>query len=66
MHIATEEQQKLAGAIFAKFKEYAPDFAGLASPEDAVRDVLVVVNKASLADGYGGAFLSHFGNKQWL
>jgi hypothetical protein len=50
----------------AKFVAYSPDFTGPATPEESVKAVLAVVEKASLANGDGGAFLSHFGNKQWL
>lgn len=49
-----------------KFFAYAPDMKGHATPEEAVRDVLKVAENASLANGDGGAFLSHFGNKQWI
>jgi len=63
---ATEEQQKSLGVLFSKFQKYAPGFSGPAPVEESVKDVLAVVNKASLEDGYGGTYLSHFGNKQWL
>jgi hypothetical protein len=53
-------------ALFQKFKEYAPDLKGPATPESSVKDVMSVFEKASVAGGDGGAFLSHFGNKQWL
>lgn len=54
--------QKMAGA----FAQYAPDFKGPATPESSVKDVLSVINKSSVANGDGGSFVSHFGNKQWL
>lgn len=50
----------------AKFAGYAPHFKGPDKPEDAVKSILKVAENASLANGDGGAFLSHFGNKQWL
>jgi hypothetical protein len=62
----SEEVQQKAVAMFAKLKAYAPDFNGPSSPEDAVKDVLAVVEKASIENGHAGAFVSHKGNKQWL
>jgi hypothetical protein len=49
-----------------KFKAYAPHFEGPASPDEAAKDVLSVVEKATLRNGNAGAYVSHFGNKQWL
>lgn len=57
--------QKL-GKLFQKFQTYAPDFKGPAKAEDAIRDVLATIRRASIADGFGGAFVSHNGDKQWL
>lgn len=53
-------------SLVARFKKYAPDFPGEATTEESVRDVMSVIKKANLAEGYGGSFLSHFGNKQWM
>lgn len=50
----------------AKFKRYAPDWTGPTKPESAIKDVLAVVEKASVSNGDGGSFVSHFGNKRWL
>jgi hypothetical protein len=52
--------------MISKFAAYAPHFKGPMSAEDSVKAVLGVVEKASLEGGYGGAFISHLGNKQWL
>ncbi|CAO2647874.1 Nn.00g087960.m01.CDS01 [Neocucurbitaria sp. VM-36] len=49
-----------------KFKVYAPHFTGPAQPNDAAIDVLNVAQKASVANGDGGSYVSHFGNKQWI
>ena len=49
-----------------KFETYAPGNKGMLEPAEAVEDVLRVAENASLANGDGGAYLSHFGNKQWL
>lgn len=64
--IDTEEENKKLLVRDMKFLAYAPDNKGHVTPEEAVKDVLKVANNASLANGDGGAFLSHFGNKQWL
>lgn len=52
-------------AMGAKFAAYAPGFKGNASPEDAVRDVLNVIEKATM-EANGGKIVSHFGNQQYL
>lgn len=57
---------KISMALMVKFQQYAPHFEGPASPSEAVRSVLNVVEKSSLDNGDGGAFLSHHGNKEWL
>lgn len=64
--VVTEEEIQKVMAQGAKFTEYAPHFQGPVQPEESVNDVLKVIEKASLVDGYGGAFISHLGNKQWL
>lgn len=53
-------------ALAAKFQEYAPNFQGQVSPETSVKDIISVYEKASVANGDGGSFVSHFGTKQWL
>ncbi|KAI0409254.1 hypothetical protein F4802DRAFT_615719 [Xylaria palmicola] len=62
----TPAQVESVQTLMGKFKSYAPHFEGQATPEDAVRDVISVWERASLGKGDGGNFLSHFGNKQWL
>jgi hypothetical protein len=58
--------QKL-GVVFQKFAAYAPNFKGPSTPEDAIKDVISVWEKASIENGDGGAFLSHRGEvKNWL
>lgn len=52
-------------AIGGKFMTYAPDFKGFATPTDAARDVLDVVQKATM-EANGGQLVSHFGNKKWI
>ncbi|KAE9380097.1 NAD(P)-binding protein [Stipitochalara longipes BDJ] len=62
----TEVQTKKAGEMLGIFKTYSPQFAGPVKPEAAVKDVLSVLDKASVTSGSAGAFFSHFGNKKWL
>lgn len=49
-----------------KFARYSPDFKGPISAEESVKSVMSVVGRSSVANGDGGKFLSHFGNKQWI
>ncbi|KAF2489315.1 NAD(P)-binding protein [Lophium mytilinum] len=62
----TPEQTVGLGKTMQKFAEYAPHFKGPATPESSVKDVRSVWEKASIENGDGGAYLSHFGNKQWI
>jgi hypothetical protein len=55
-----------AMAMFGKFRKYAPHFTGESEPESAIKDVISVIEKSSVAAGDGGSFVSHFGTKQWL
>ncbi|KAF4953192.1 hypothetical protein FGADI_6167 [Fusarium gaditjirri] len=63
---ASPQQLESMGGMMAKFKEYAPNFGGPAKAEAAVSDMRAVWEKATIEDGYGGAYLSQYGNKQWL
>ncbi|RKL38462.1 hypothetical protein BFJ72_g7273 [Fusarium proliferatum] len=63
---ATPQQMEAMGGMMAKFKEYAPHFTGPATAEAAVKDMRAVWENATIEGGYGGAYLSQFGNKQWL
>ncbi|KAL8725580.1 MAG: hypothetical protein Q9166_007266 [cf. Caloplaca sp. 2 TL-2023] len=60
-----EEIQGLTG-FMGKLVNYAPHFKGPISPEESVRHVRSTWEKASIEGGFGGAFISHFGNKQWV
>lgn len=64
--IVTEEQQQSLAAVSAKFQQYAPHFKGPITPEESVKKVISVYEKASVANGDGGSFVSHLGTKQWL
>ncbi|KAG9258880.1 uncharacterized protein F5Z01DRAFT_641671 [Emericellopsis atlantica] len=62
----TEEQAAAFGATAQKFMAYAPDWKGPITPEESIRAMLNVIDKASIENGDAGEFLSHWGNKQWL
>ncbi|KAJ6541767.1 hypothetical protein B0H19DRAFT_1212872 [Mycena capillaripes] len=57
---ALEEMRMLSESI----PKVAPHFKGPITPEESVRMQLEVINKWTVEDT--GAFVSHFGNKQWL
>jgi NAD(P)-dependent dehydrogenase (short-subunit alcohol dehydrogenase family) len=63
--LMSEQAIQGAQAMGAMFQEYAPDFKGPISPEQSVEMCLKVIEGATV-ESYGGAFVSHFGNKQWL
>ncbi|KAH8705765.1 hypothetical protein BGW36DRAFT_285335 [Talaromyces proteolyticus] len=70
-YVATErnkepEDADKAAILVGKFSKYAPHFVRPLTPEESVTAVLSVSRKASIANGDGGAFVSHLGNKQWL
>lgn len=52
--------------MIAQFSEYAPNWAGPITPEVSVKAVLKVIDESSIENGSGGAFISHWGDKQWL
>ncbi|KAH8817250.1 hypothetical protein F5884DRAFT_722248 [Xylogone sp. PMI_703] len=66
LQIQTEEEGQLAMAMFGKFKEYSPTFQGPMKPEDSVKSVLALINKATVDGGYAGVFLSHTEGKPYL
>jgi hypothetical protein len=43
---------------------FAPDFKGPITPEESVKMQLEVINRWTMKEL--GAFVSHFGNKQWI
>lgn len=51
--------------MMGKFAVYAPDFKGPITGEESVKMVDAVIEKATVEKD-GGAFVSHFGDKQWL
>jgi hypothetical protein len=64
--LATPEELEEANKMMQKFATYAPAFKGPISPKESVEYVLDVIGRAEISRGYAGAFLSHYGNKQWL
>ena len=48
-----------------KLQAYAPHFKGPITPEESVKAVRSVWEKATLEKD-AGAFVSHLGNKQWV
>jgi NAD(P)-dependent dehydrogenase (short-subunit alcohol dehydrogenase family) len=61
----SEQAIQGAQAMGAMFQEYAPDFKGPISPEQSVEMCLKVIEGATV-ERFGGAFVSHYGNQQWL
>ncbi|OIW25247.1 NAD(P)-binding protein [Coniochaeta ligniaria NRRL 30616] len=66
LQIETEEEGKLAMAMFQKFKDYSPTFQGPAKLDVSVKSVLALVNKATVDGGYAGVFISHTEKKPYL
>jgi NAD(P)-dependent dehydrogenase (short-subunit alcohol dehydrogenase family) len=52
--------------MILKFLAYAPHMTGPISPEESVRLCMQVIEKKSVANGDGGAFVSQHGNQQWI
>lgn len=52
--------------FMGKLASYAPHFKSLAPVDETIRNVRSVWEKASIGGGFGGSFVSHYGNKQWL
>ncbi|KAH6612412.1 putative short chain dehydrogenase [Boeremia exigua] len=62
----TPAQLQGLGDFMGKIVAYAPHFKGPATVEDAARENIALWEKVSIDSGYGGAFVSHLGNKQWI
>jgi hypothetical protein len=61
----TEEQLAGVAGMITKFREFAPTFDGPRKPEDSVKDMLAVIENATVEKAAGG-FLSHKGNRTWF
>ncbi|KAG8162218.1 hypothetical protein KVR01_007983 [Diaporthe batatas] len=64
-NITPEQQQGLMG-FMGKVAAYSPDFKGPITPEQSVKQVRATWEKASIDTGFGGAFVSHHGDKNWI
>ncbi|KAF7505277.1 hypothetical protein GJ744_001064 [Endocarpon pusillum] len=58
----TEGWMKFVG----KTQAYAPHFKGPVPVEEAIKTIRSLWERASIESGYAGAFVSHFGNRQWV
>ncbi|PMD32214.1 putative short chain dehydrogenase [Hyaloscypha variabilis F] len=63
---ATPEQIQGVMGFMGKLSTYAPHFKGPTPVDEAVQNIRSTWEKVDIDGGYGGAFISHFGNKQWL
>ncbi|KAH7402249.1 putative short chain dehydrogenase [Phaeosphaeria sp. MPI-PUGE-AT-0046c] len=63
--LSPEQIQSLEG-FMGKMLRYAPHFKGPVSVDEAVKANIATIEKASIEGGYGGAFISHLGTKQWV
>ena len=64
--LVTEKELQALADVTSRFQKYAPHFQGPMTPEQSVKQVISVYEKASVANGDGGSFVSHLGTKQWL
>ncbi|KAJ5569438.1 uncharacterized protein N7459_008868 [Penicillium hispanicum] len=63
---ATPEQIQRLSGFMGKLSTYAPHFKGPIPVDEAIRTLRSTWEKVSIDSGYGGAFISQSGNKQWL
>jgi len=63
---ATPDQIEGLMGFVGKLSAYAPHFKGPTPVDEAVRTNRSTWEKISIDSGYGGAFISQYGNKQWL
>ena len=63
---ATPEQIQGLMGFMGKLQAYAPHFKGAVAVDDAIRLLRSLWERASIETGYAGAFVSQFGNKQWM
>lgn len=61
----SEEDMQGFSKMGAAFVAYAPDFTGPITADQSIKMVVNVVDNATI-ESMGGAFVSHYGNKQWL
>lgn len=63
---ATEREQENAIKTGAQFAQIGPAFKGPQLAEVPVKNILNLMDRADLASGYGGMFLSNMGLQKWL
>jgi NAD(P)-dependent dehydrogenase (short-subunit alcohol dehydrogenase family) len=61
----TPEEFEGVKPMLEAFTRAKPDFAGPITSQESVDMVLKLAERATVED-FGGAFVSHFGNQQWL
>jgi len=52
--------------FMGKITTYAPHFKGATPVQEAIPVIRSTWERISIETGYGGAFISQFGNKQWI
>jgi hypothetical protein len=52
--------------FMGRMAAYAPYFTGATPVHEAIPVIRSTWEKVSIDDGFGGSFISHFGNKQWV
>ncbi|KAK0507094.1 hypothetical protein JMJ35_010552 [Cladonia borealis] len=62
----TPKQTEGLMKFMGRAQAYAPHFKGPVPVEEAVKTIRSLWERASIETGYAGAFVSHFGNKQWV
>ena len=65
LRLVSEEDLALVTPMIQSFAAYKPGFTGPITPKESVEHVLKLVHRATIEE-YGGAFVSHWGNKMWL
>lgn len=53
-------------SFMSKIQAYAPWFTGSTPVDDAVALIRGLWERASIESGYAGAFVSQYGNKQYM
>lgn len=62
----TEDSKARTAAFVEMGRKRYPNWNGPITPQVSVKAVMAVVDKASVENGDGGSFVSHWGNKEWL
>ena len=60
-----EEQVEGQQAMGAKFADYAPNFKGPIAVEESVGYMVRLLERATVEE-FGGSFVSHYGDRNWL